>query len=688
MNIEQICEYLNEIGILDMNCIKDYLILTTNILNENRKYKSINDVYKISLFAFLRGVNNDDKSLYFLCSNIINSYNRYNLIKKYKFLHYFKKLLYVKICQRFNCFIMSLSKQLYYKRNKAKKLNKSTKNIGFNNTSSNRFYNKNNNSIKNISEINNIEGYNTPNYNKIRTNDILFKNNIPDYKIKQVNTSSKKKTNINKNNFSPLKIENYNILGDKKIYRELSPKKKSKKINIDMCIAQSNINFEKYFINKRNVICKKSRPSFVESIINNKRDFYQENKNRLRKNKSETKLRMKKMNYEEQTRSMNFANIKPELKRKIEKRAKSKKEDEYWAKKKEDDKFNKMVAKKQDQKDIFDKLYIDKLVDRKKDERDKKEEEMKKIKKPPINWDVVYIQTNDKIIQNQNKKINNSNKKNKTSSYFMPYRGRIYKCEDEDNEKNSINQKMNYNKEVNIKKEEIKQNEIQTKEEKGTKLEEKEDEKTNNEIDNDNAPRNENENVYDLKDSELVNSVNSKHSIEEEEIKEIENNAEMEEQEKIKKSDLEDDDLKQSKESKVSNESLSSKEKNILDNKNFNISPTGFRTKEIQAMLKNMNNNNNIKDLKKNNLKSNIKSSMMFFNESDDDNYDLIANNDKIEEENNENEKENNNEMEGENNNEMEGENNNKIEEENNNKEEFNQFSDLDDLLIDNSHHE
>ena len=153
----------------------------------------------------------------------------------------------------------------------------------------------------------------------------------------------------------------------------------------------------------------------------------------------------------------------------------------------------------------------------------------------------------------------------------------------------------------------------------------------------------------------------------------------MEEQENIKKSDLEDDDLKQSKESKVSNESLSSKEKNILNNKNFNISPTGFRTKEIQAMLKNMN-NNNIKDLKKNNLKSNIKSSMMFFNESDDDNYDLIANNDKIEEENNENEEENNNEMEGEN--------NNKIEEENNNKDEFNQFSDLDDLLIDNSHHD
>ena len=44
--------------------------------------------------------------------------------------------------------------------------------------------------------------------------------------------------------------------------------------------------------------------------------------------------------------------------------------------------------------------------------------------------------------------------------------------------------------------------------------------------------------------------------------------------------------------------------------------------------------------------------------------------------------------MEEENNNEMDGENNNKIEEENNNKDEINQFSDLDDLLIDNSHND
>mgnify|MGYP006873050183 CR=1 FL=1 len=669
MNIEQICEYLNEIGILDMNTIKDYLTLTTNILNENRKYKSINDIYKISLFAFLRGANNDDKALYFLCSNIINSYNRYNLIKKFKFLNHFKKLLYYKICQRFNCFIMSLSKRFYSKRNQDKTNCKSTKKIRYNNTCSNRFYSKGNNSIKNISEINNLEGYNTPNYKNMGVNDILFKNKDVDEKNKKINTENRKKPNINKNNFSPLKIENYYILGDKKIYRELSPKKKSKRINNEMCIAQSNINFDKYFINKRNIICKKSRPSFVESILNNKRAFYNENKNRLRKNKSETKLRIKKMNYEEETRSKNFAVIKPELKRKIEKRAKSRKEDEYWAKKKEDDRYNKMVAKKQEQKDIFDKLYINKLVDRKKDERDKKEEEIKKIKKPPINWDVVYIQTNDKIIQNQNKKINNSNKKNKTSSYFMPHRGRIYRCEDDVNEKNNINQnqKINDNKEVITKIEEIKQNESQAKEEKGKKVE-KEEEKTNNEIAHDNEIINDNENVYDLKDSELVNSVNSKHSNEGEEIKEIENNAEVEEeQEKIKKSNLENDDLKQSKESKVSNESLSSKEKNILDDKNFNISPTGFRTKEIQAMIKNMNNNNSIKDLKKNNLKSNIKNSVMFFNESDDDNYDLIVSNDKIEEENN---------------NEIEEENNNGIQKENGNKDEFNKFSDLDDLLI------
>ena len=50
MNIEQLCGYLNEIGILDITNIKNYLTMITNIIDNNIGNKSINDIYKISLF--------------------------------------------------------------------------------------------------------------------------------------------------------------------------------------------------------------------------------------------------------------------------------------------------------------------------------------------------------------------------------------------------------------------------------------------------------------------------------------------------------------------------------------------------------------------------------------------------------------------------------------------------------------
>ena len=53
MNIQQLCDYLNEIGIIDMNNIKHFLQISTYMMNDkinNQSIKSINDIYKISLF--------------------------------------------------------------------------------------------------------------------------------------------------------------------------------------------------------------------------------------------------------------------------------------------------------------------------------------------------------------------------------------------------------------------------------------------------------------------------------------------------------------------------------------------------------------------------------------------------------------------------------------------------------------
>ena len=298
MNLAQICSYLNEVGILDINNIKNYLSLTTNIINEKNN-SSNNDIYKISLFTYLRGINNNDQNLYLLCTNVINSYNRYILIKKYNYLHHFKTILYYKIFQRFNYFIIALFKKFPFKNYNA---NRHYNNNKKNNTCSNRFYKKGNN-IRSLIENNKKNNNSQKNIlsPKKDSNNIIkdFNANID----KANNNKRKENANICLKSDN---IYNFNIYKQQSYLKELVPIKKAKKINIDICISQSNIQFEKYFINKKLVICKKCHPSYVEEIKNNKKELFTQNNPSLRKNKSETKLRMKKMNYEENIRSKNF----------------------------------------------------------------------------------------------------------------------------------------------------------------------------------------------------------------------------------------------------------------------------------------------------------------------------------------------------------------------------------------------
>ena len=366
---------------------------------------------------------------------------------------------------------------------------------------------------------------------------------------------------------------------DKRIYKELQPIKKSHISNMNMCINQSNINFEKYFINKRFVVCKKCEPTFIEKIKTNRKEIYQSN-NKFHKNKSETKLRIKKMDFEEKTRSENLAKIKPELKRKIKSRTKAKRDDEINFKEKEDRRYNKFAEKEIDKNDILDRLYRKEIADKIKEERKIKEEEIKNTQKPPINWDQVYLETNDRIA-NKNKQKNL--KKNKTCSYFMPNRGRIYKYVEDEKDLNNIevikddkNININLNKDINNKEE---RNITDENNEKDLKKEENyKDEKE--------------EKNGNTKDDYIKNSINSEMEDKKtEENKEEDNNNEEEKTDK-----------------KINNNSLQEstnfneeKMKNIADK--FTISAGGFKSKDLQALLKkqsNSNGNNEIKDTEKN----------------------------------------------------------------------------------------
>ena len=570
MNIQQLCDYLNEIGIIDMNNIKHFLQISTYMMNDkinNQSIKSINDIYKISLFSYIREIINDDKKLYKTCANIINSYKRYIILKKYNSLFLFKKIIYLKVYQRYKTFITLLYKKFPFKSYRTNKYHQNKKKKINNKTCTNNFYSPINNDLNNEIMINT-----NAKRNKI--------NKVIDYND---NNNNNNNIDINKNIIKFKKQESDNIKFENyKFMKELSPSKRKKKIDINICIAQSNINFEKFFINKKLILCKKNHSylSYIDRIKSNKKELYSKNPYEysyssftLRKNKSETKLRIKKILYEEKTRLNNFETIEPKMKRELKKRAKSKKEEELGKKRDEDNKFNKLIEKEIDTKNWVDRLYRENYINQKKEQREKKNEINKKNKNTPINWEQIYLETNEKIIKNSKEQ-----KLNKSSSYFMPKRGRIYKyntIETENKNNNDLimsNNKINKTIETNC----IINNETSINKDNNKSV------KISLELNNDNKNLNPNMNSnnsfpYEIKESEL-NSINSEKNENDNKINEKNNTEKKEENEKI------------NEEENNSNNISNNNDTDYLDrqkkfDKNNNISPQGFRSKGIQELL-------------------------------------------------------------------------------------------------------
>ena len=567
MNIQQLCDYLNEIGIIDMNYIKYFLNISTQMINNNESNESISDIYKVALFTYIKKINENNKNLYFTCSNIINSYKRYIILKKYNSLFLFKKIIYLKIFERYKSFLISLYRKFPFKsyhtniyhQNKKKKKSK---------IYSNNFYNEmNNKEIK--------DGIN----NEININKNLEINNNINNKNGNININNNIITFKENNAENNIKLENY------KFIKELVPSKKLKKIDNNICINQSNINFEKYFINKKLIICKKNNNyiSYIDRVKSNKKELYSKNPYEmfytsltLRKNKSETKLRVRKMLYEDKIRYNNFETINPEIRRKIKRRQKSKKEEELNDKQNEDIKFNKLIEKEIDTKNWVDRLYRQDIINKKRNEREEKKVIKKNLKKSPIDWELIYLETNDKIIKNSKEP-----KMNKSCSYFKPRRGRIYsykntiesenkeekKIKNKNNKENNLeNEKKNINMETSINNDNNKSVKISLELNSPNK---------NLSENNQNMVSN---NAFEIKESE-INSINS----EKEENKEKE---EQKEKDEIKNSSIFDD---------IDNENVF-KEK--MDK--YKVSSLNIKSKGIQDILNKNNFNNNTNNCNKN----------------------------------------------------------------------------------------
>ena len=135
MKIKKICEYLSEIGILELKDLNYFLKIYSEI--ENNKCKREIDRLKICLFIYINSISKNDNHLFKICRNIIDSYLNTQLVFKYKALNSFNNIFKLKLKSLFNLFFYKLNlfvlnkkkskfivQPVYYRQNKLENHNK------------------------------------------------------------------------------------------------------------------------------------------------------------------------------------------------------------------------------------------------------------------------------------------------------------------------------------------------------------------------------------------------------------------------------------------------------------------------------------------------------------------------------------------------------------------------------------
>ena len=357
MNIEEICQYLNELGILSIKNTPLFLSIYSGQLKNKPKSNKNNNIENnnltIILFAFLKKVFSNDKELYELSSNIIHSHTKNKLIRQYQGICFLNKIIYHQIKNRFNHFLFILFTKKYPKRKyfpynplyaakSASRLNEIKTNVSFSNTNQRRMNNYLN--INDEYSLSYISNRNNKNHNRI-----IF-NTGSDEGWKSENIPGTKR----KNSFNQPVVH---------------------------------------------------MPDLVEKMNMKKKEI---SKNNLKKKLYDAKIRIN-----------NYENIIPISRRNRQKEMKSREEENNYKKEKEDRIYKKLTEKEIDQKNILDRLYRTEII--KKQDMKRKEKENMKRAKSPIDWDKVNSINSKKKFLNLNvnseqinsiKKIMNKPQKN------------------------------------------------------------------------------------------------------------------------------------------------------------------------------------------------------------------------------------------------------------------------------------
>ena len=155
-NSIKLCEYFNEIGLINPENINTFLNIYTDVIKTSEK-KEETEFLKIALFSYMKLILEDDKTLFDYIERTISSFNNHQLISKYKALKDLKSYINFKLRNLFNFFFF----KLILKINKEKFQNQKSKLNSNQNNKKERKYN----SIYKKQLFNNLDLDNSQNLN-------------------------------------------------------------------------------------------------------------------------------------------------------------------------------------------------------------------------------------------------------------------------------------------------------------------------------------------------------------------------------------------------------------------------------------------------------------------------------------------------------------------------------------------
>ena len=317
MEVEKLCQYLNEIGIIEYENINIFLNIYSTL--NNKKYSSESDKIIDALKIYLNDNFIRNNQTLKLCQSIVSSYNTYQIISKYKALNNMNIILQDKFKSQYILFFLKLSlyllnndsgnkttkKKILNKKSKSKKninkfdkneddndnINQNDENIELISSDDERectftpHINKNFKGYKKNNINNNIESkvYYSPAFNisakfplnkyqnNIYTNQSFSDNNLNNYSYSNLNVSNDNRSNISYNQYG----NNYNQFPEPQFNNEYNMNYNNRIYYNDnmnnMLIMQDNndYNNQNIIMNNQNLYNKKYNNNNYSNISNN-----------------------------------------------------------------------------------------------------------------------------------------------------------------------------------------------------------------------------------------------------------------------------------------------------------------------------------------------------------------------------------------------------------------------------------